>query len=63
MKHGVVRFFNESQKFGFIISDEDKQEYYVHIKDLIAPVKAGDRVTFELAASKKGFRAVKVSKA
>ncbi len=60
MKRGVVKFFNASQKFGFITSDEDKQDYYVHIKDLPGPVKPGDRVCFELASSKRGFKAVKV---
>jgi cold shock CspA family protein len=63
MKKGIVKFFNESQKFGFITSAEDKQEYYVHIKDLLGPVKEGDAVTFELMASKRGFKAVKVAKA
>jgi CspA family cold shock protein len=63
MQRGIVKFFNESQKFGFITSAEDKQDYYVHIKDILSPpVKAGDPVTFELIASKRGSRAVKVSK-
>jgi cold shock CspA family protein len=62
MKRGIVKFFNASQKFGFIASPEDNQEYYVHIKDLLCPVKEGDKVTFEIIASNRGFRAIKVNK-
>ena len=60
MKKGIVRFFNLASKFGFIIDIEDQKEYYVHIKDVKKPIKAGDRVVFEVASSKKGLRAVKV---
>jgi cold shock CspA family protein len=62
MKKGIVKFINVSQKFGFIISTEDKAEYYVHVKDLLSPVKVGDAVTFELMSSKRGLKAIKVSK-
>jgi cold shock CspA family protein len=61
MKKGVVKFFNPSQKFGFITCPEDNQDYYVHAKDLLAPVKEGDLVVFELLSSKRGLKAVKVS--
>jgi CspA family cold shock protein len=61
MKKGVVKFYNPSQKFGFITCEEDKQEYYVHAKDMLSPVKQGDRVVFELQPSKRGMKAVKVS--
>ncbi len=62
MKKGVVKFFNEQKKFGFISCAEDEKEYYVHIKDLLDPIKDGDAVTFELASSKRGEQAVKVKK-
>ncbi|HXC05743.1 MAG TPA: cold shock domain-containing protein [Bacteroidia bacterium] len=61
MKKGIVKFFNASQKFGFITSLDDKKDYYVHIKDLLSPVKEGDLVTFEIAATKRGEQAVKVA--
>jgi CspA family cold shock protein len=61
MKKGVVKFFNPSQKFGFITCTEDNQDYYVHVKDLIVPVKQGDRVIFELLSSKRGLKAIKVA--
>jgi CspA family cold shock protein len=62
MKKGIVKFLNESTKFGFITCDEDQKDYYVHIKDVLIPLKAGDRVMFELQSSKKGLKAVKVQK-
>lgn len=62
MKKGVVKFFNEQKKFGFITDSEDGKEYYVHIKDVLAPIKTGDKVTFELTPSKRGEQAVKVNK-
>jgi CspA family cold shock protein len=62
MKEGIIKFFNAQKKFGFISCKEDGKEYYVHIKDIIDPIKAGDEVTFDLAPSKRGEQAVKVKK-
>ncbi|MFI5148446.1 MAG: cold-shock protein [Bacteroidia bacterium] len=61
MKKGVVKFFNAAKKFGFITCSEDKQDYYVHVKDVLSPIKEGDPVIFEIAESKRGKQAVKVS--
>lgn len=60
MKNGIVKFFNEQKKFGYITCQEDGKDYYVHIKDLLSPIKTGDPVTFELTPSKRGDQAVKV---
>ncbi|MBI4930076.1 MAG: cold shock domain-containing protein [Bacteroidetes bacterium] len=62
MKKGAVKFFNNEKKFGFISCPEDGKEYYVHIKDILSPIKTGDEVTFELSASKRGDQAVNVKK-
>ena len=62
MKKGKVKFFNEAKKFGFITCSEDGKEYYVHVKDLLEPIKEGDEVTFELILSKRGEQAVRVKK-
>jgi len=35
MKKGTVKFFNESKGFGFIIEEDSKNEYFVHISGLI----------------------------
>jgi len=60
MKKGTVKFFNESKGFGFIIDDDSKNEYFVHISGLIDEIKEGDVVEFELKEGKKGLNAVNV---
>ena len=60
MKNGTVKFFNESKGFGFIIEDDSKEEYFVHISGLIDQIKEGDAVEFELQEGKKGLNAVNV---
>lgn len=57
---GTVKFFNESKGFGFVIDDESKEEYFVHISGLIDEVREGDLVEFELKEGRKGMNAVDV---
>ncbi len=60
MKKGTVKFFNESKGFGFIIDEESKNEYFVHVSGLIDEIREGDSVEFELQEGKKGLNAVNV---
>jgi len=60
MKKGTVKFFSTSKGFGFIIDDETKSEYFVHISGLIDEIHEGDSVEFELQEGKKGLNAVNV---
>lgn len=60
MKKGTVKFFNESKGFGFIIDEETKQDYFVHISGLIDEIREGDDVEFDLKEGKKGLNAVEV---
>ncbi len=60
MKKGTVKFFNGSKGFGFIIDDESKKEYFVHVSGLIDEIQEGDAVEFELKEGKKGLNAVDV---
>ena len=60
MKKGTVKFFNEAKGFGFIIEDDSKKDYFVHISGLIDSIKEGDEVEFELKEGKKGLNAVNV---
>ena len=60
MKNGTVKFFNESKGFGFIIEDDSKKEYFVHISGLIDEIREGDAVEFELKEGKKGLNAINV---
>lgn len=61
MKQGTVKFFNESKGFGFVIDDETKEEYFVHVTGLISRnLGEGDAVEFELKEGRKGMNAVNV---
>ncbi|MEZ5082019.1 MAG: cold shock domain-containing protein [Bacteroidales bacterium] len=60
MKNGTVKFFNESKGYGFIVDNDTKKEYFVHISGLIDKVQENDEVTFELKEGKKGLNAVEV---
>lgn len=63
MKTGIVKFYNIKNKFGFIIDDETKKEYYVELKNIITPpLTEGDKVTFELKDAKRGPTCVEVKK-
>ena len=62
MKTGTIKFFNESKGFGFIIEEDSKSEYFVHVTGLKGQVKEGDKVEFELKDGKKGLNAVNVKK-
>jgi CspA family cold shock protein len=57
---GTVKFFNETKGFGFIIDEESKKEYFVHVSGLIDKVKENDEVEFELEEGRKGLNAMNV---
>jgi CspA family cold shock protein len=60
MKNGMVKFFNETKGFGFIIDAETKQEYFVHVSGLVDKIKENDEVEFSLEDGRKGLNAVNV---
>ena len=60
MNKGIVKFFNQSKGFGFIVDDESKTEYFVHVTGLIDEINENDAVEFELQEGRKGLNAVNV---
>ena len=60
MKNGTVKFFNGAKGYGFVIDEEDKKEYFVHISGTIGEIREGDNIEFELKEGKKGLNAVDV---
>ena len=59
MKHGTVKFFNETKGFGFI-KEDNGQEIFVHVTGLQEEIKENDEVVFEVENGKKGLNAVNV---
>ncbi len=60
MEKGTVKFFNESKGFGFIIAEDTKEEYFVHVTGLVDEIREGDLVEFDLKEGKKGLNAIQV---
>lgn len=60
MNKGTVKFFNESKGFGFIIDEESKKEYFVHVSGLIDEIREADTVEFDLKEGNKGLNACDV---
>jgi CspA family cold shock protein len=61
MSKGTVKFFNDAKGFGFIIDENSKQEYFVHVSGLVNEIREGDNVEFELKEGNKGLNAVNVT--
>jgi cold shock CspA family protein len=57
---GVITFFNESKGYGFIRDLQTQERIFVHVNELLDPVKENSRVQFETARSPKGLNAVRV---
>ncbi len=60
IRKGTVTFFNTSKGYGFIKDHQTQESIFVHIKELINPVKENDKVSFETEMGKKGLNAVRV---
>ncbi len=60
MYSGIVKFFNESKGFGFIVDNSSKEEIFVHVTGLVDNIREGDSVTFDTERGKKGMNAVNV---
>ena len=63
MQTGVVKFFNESKGYGFIVEDDTNRDIFVHVTGLNGiMLRENDRVQFEVVDGKKGLNAAKVTK-
>ena len=61
MQTGVVKFFNETKGFGFIVDDQTGEEVFVHVTGLDGTkIRQDDRVSFEVTDGKKGPNAINV---
>ena len=63
MKTGKVKFFIESNGFGFITEDETNEDFFVHVTGLNGlQIQQNDRVAFDTQEGKKGINAVNVQR-
>lgn len=60
MQQGTVKFFNNSKGFGFIIDNQSREEFFVHVTGLVDNIREGDVVSFQVERGKKGMNAVNV---
>ena len=63
VRTGNVSFFNETKGFGFIKDSQTGESVFVHVNQLLEPIKEGNRVNFEVEMGAKGPTAIKVKKA
>jgi len=61
---GEVKWFSNERGFGFLITDENEEEYFVHFSSIemdgFKTLKAGQKVSFILVEEEKGLQAKEV---
>ena len=65
MAEGRIKWYNEKKGYGFIESDKDG-DIFVHSTGIedhgFFPLRADDRITFEIKETQRGKQAVKVKR-
>jgi CspA family cold shock protein len=67
IKKGIVKFFNDSKGFGFIIPDEGGEDVFVYRRNInknqkgLRTLSDNQLVEFEVEEDDKGFRAINVT--
>ena len=59
-RKGVISFFGESKGFGFIRDLETSERIFLHVSNLLEPVKENNVVIYEAGKGPKGITAIKV---
>lgn len=66
MQEGTIARLNTEKGYGFISIEGQEKDVFFHTSELVGvtfnELHEGDKVTFELAESDKGPKAVKVSR-
>ncbi len=64
MRTGIVKWFNNSKGYGFILPDEGSPDVFAHYSAIrmegYKTLKAGQSVRFEIQAGPKGMHAVAI---
>ncbi|MAD51767.1 MAG: cold-shock protein [Candidatus Marinimicrobia bacterium] len=66
MVQGKVKWFNDKKGFGFVTSNEDDKDVFVHFSALngegFKTLNEGDEVEYEVVSGPKGDQAANVTK-
>lgn len=66
MSKGKVKWFSDLKGYGFITSNDNLQDIYVHHSDIMVDgyrtLKAGEKVEYEVARTEQGLKARNVVK-
>mgnify|MGYP006276455141 FL=1 len=64
---GKVKWFNKSKGYGFILTENEEEEYFVHWKSIVTKsnneiktLESGEPVEFDLFNTDKGIQAINV---
>lgn len=60
MPTGIVKFYNQKARFGFIRQDDTGDELYTRRSKLIDEISEGDKVEFDIEPGRKGPQATNV---
>ena len=67
LKKGIVKFFNDSKGFGFIMPDEGGEDVFVYRRNInknekgLRTLSDNQLVEFEVEENDKGFHAINVT--
>jgi len=60
IRKGTITYFNQSKGYGFIKDHETQDNVFVHINNMLEPLKENDKVIFETERGQKGLSAFNV---
>ncbi len=62
MKTGKVKWYNKEKGFGFILSDEDSKDIFVHrsalIESSLSALEEGQTISYDLSERQGRFSAI-----
>ena len=62
MENGTVKWFNQTNGYGFIERENAEKDLFVHKTEVEGNIRDGGKVEFDVGESEKGPNAVKVKK-
>ena len=65
MPTGRVKWFNNAKGFGFILPEDESEDYFVHYSSIVMDgyktLKAGQTVTFDVEPGERGLHAIEIN--